>query len=166
MDDGRITDSQGRTVDFKNTVIILTSNLGSSYLLDGIDANGEITADARAAVEALLKQSFRPEFLNRLDEIVFYKPLTKDNITHIIDLIMKDLNGRLADKQLKCELTERAKNYIIETGYDPAFGARPLKRLVQRHVETLLARKIIADEVEPGTTLTVDVDENGNYVVL
>ena len=134
--------------------------------MDGIDANGEITADARAAVEALLKQSFRPEFLNRLDEIVFYKPLTKDNITHIIDLIMKDLNGRLADKQLKCELTERAKNYIIETGYDPAFGARPLKRLVQRHVETLLARKIIADEVEPGTTLTVDVDENGNYVVL
>ena len=115
LDDGRITDSQGRTVDFKNTVIILTSNLGSSYLLDGIDANGEITADARAAVEALLKQSFRPEFLNRLDEIVFYKPLTKDNITHIIDLIMKDLNGRLADKQLKCELTERAKNYIIET---------------------------------------------------
>ena len=166
LDDGRITDSQGRTVDFKNTVIILTSNLGSSYLLDGIDANGEITADARAAVEALLKQSFRPEFLNRLDEIVFYKPLTKDNITHIIDLIMKDLNGRLADNQLKCELTERAKNYIIETGYDPAFGARPLKRLVQRHVETLLARKIIADEVEPGTTLTVDVDENGNYVVL
>ena len=166
LDDGRITDSQGRTVDFKNTVIILTSNLGSSYLLDGIDANGEITADARAAVEALLKQSFRPEFLNRLDEIVFYKPLTKDNITHIIDLIMKDLNTRLADKQLKCELTERAKNYIIETGYDPAFGARPLKRLVQRHVETLLARKIIADEVEPGTTLTVDVDENGNYVVL
>ena len=166
LDDGRITDSQGRTVDFKNTVIILTSNLGSSYLLDGIDANGEITADARAAVEALLKQSFRPEFLNRLDEIVFYKPLTKDNITHIIDLIMKDLNGRLADKQLKCELTERAKNYIIETGYDPAFGARPLKRLVQRHVETLLARKIIADEVEPGTTLTVDVDKNGNYVVL
>ena len=166
LDDGRITDSQGRTVDFKNTVIILTSNLGSSYLLDGIDANGEITEDARAAVESLLKQSFRPEFLNRLDEIVFYKPLTKDNITHIIDLIMKDLNGRLADKQLSCALTERAKNYIIETGYDPAFGARPLKRLVQRNVETLLARKIIADEVEPGTTLTVDVDENGNYIVL
>ncbi len=166
LDDGRITDSQGRTVDFKNTVIILTSNLGSSYLLDGIDANGEITEEARVAVEGLLKQSFRPEFLNRLDEIVFYKPLTKENITHIIDLIMKDLNGRLSDKQLKCELTERAKSYIIETGYDPAFGARPLKRLVQRNVETLLARKIIADEVEPGTTLTVDVDENGNYVVL
>ena len=166
LDDGRITDSQGRTVDFKNTVIILTSNLGSSYLLEGIDESGEITDDARMAVEGMLKQSFRPEFLNRLDEIVFYKPLTKDNITHIIDLIMKDLNGRLADKQLKCELTERAKEHIIETGYDPAFGARPLKRLVQRHVETLLARKFIADQVEPGAVLTVDVDENETYIVL
>ncbi len=165
LDDGRITDSQGRTVDFKNTVIILTSNLGSSYLLDGIDANGEITDDARAAVDGLLKQSFRPEFLNRLDEIVFYKPLTKDNITHIIDLILKDLNNRLADQQLKCELTERAKNYIIETGYDPAFGARPLKRLVQRSVETLLAKKIIADEVEPGAVLMVD-EENGEFKVI
>ena len=166
LDDGRITDSQGRTVDFKNTVIILTSNLGSSYLLEGIDETGEITDDARMAVEGMLKQSFRPEFLNRLDEIVFYKPLTKDNITHIIDLILKDLNGRLADKQLKCELTERAKNHIIETGYDPAFGARPLKRLVQRQVETLLARKIIADQVVPGAVLTVDVDENENFIVL
>ncbi|MBR5270484.1 MAG: ATP-dependent chaperone ClpB [Anaerotignum sp.] len=166
LDDGRITDSQGRTVDFKNTVIILTSNLGSSYLLEGIDESGEITDDARVAVEGMLKQSFRPEFLNRLDEIVFYKPLTKDNITHIIDLILKDLNSRLADKQLKCELTDRAKEYIIETGYDPAFGARPLKRLVQRHVETLLARKIIADQVQPGAVLTVDVDENETFVVL
>lgn len=165
LDDGRITDSQGRTVDFKNTVIILTSNLGSSYLLEGIDANGEITSDARAAVEGLLKQSFRPEFLNRLDEIVFYKPLTKENITHIVDLILQDLNSRLADKQLKCELTDRAKEYIVETGYDPTFGARPLKRLIQRNVETLLARKIIADEVQPATTLTVDV-ENGEYCVL
>jgi len=166
LDDGRITDSQGRTVDFKNTVIILTSNLGSSYLLEGIDETGEISYDARMKVEAMLKQSFRPEFLNRLDEIVFYKPLTKDNITHIIDLILKDLNGRLTDKQLKCELTDRAKEFIIETGYDPAFGARPLKRLVQRHVETLLARKIIADQVEPGAVLTVDVDEKGTFVVL
>ena len=166
MDDGRITDSQGRTVDFKNTVIILTSNLGSSYLLEGIDETGEITDDARMAVEGMLKQSFRPEFLNRLDEIVFYKPLTKDNITHIIDLILKDLNGRLADKQLRCELTERAKDHIVETGYDPAFGARPLKRLVQRHVETLLARKIIADQVEAGAVLIVDVDENEKFVVL
>ena len=166
LDDGRITDSQGRTVDFKNTVIILTSNLGSSYLLDGIDETGEISDDARMEVEALLKQSFRPEFLNRLDEIVFYKPLTKDNITHIIDLILQDLNSRLADKQLKCQLTDRAKAYIIETGYDPSFGARPLKRLVQRYVETLLARKIIADQVEPGAVLTVDVDEAENFVVL
>ncbi len=166
LDDGRITDSQGRTVDFKNTVIILTSNLGSSYLLEGIDETGEITEDARMAVEGMLKQSFRPEFLNRLDEIVFYKPLTKDNITHIIDLILKDLNSRLADKQLKCQLTDRAKAYIIETGYDPSFGARPLKRLVQRYVETLLARKIIADQVEPGAVLTVDVDEVENFVVL
>ena len=166
LDDGRITDSQGRTVDFKNTVIILTSNLGSAYLLDGIDETGEISDDARQDVEALLKQSFRPEFLNRLDEIVFYKPLTKDNITHIIDLILKDLNSRLADKQLKCELTDRAKEVIIETGYDPAFGARPLKRLVQRHVETLLSRKIIADQVEPGAVLIVDVDENETFIVL
>ena len=164
LDDGRITDSQGRTVDFKNTVIILTSNLGSNYLLEGIDANGEITQEARNQVEELLHHSFRPEFLNRLDEIVFYKPLTKDNITNIIDLIMKDLNKRLADKQLKCELTERAKDYIVETGYDPAFGARPLKRLVQRDIETLLARKIIAGDIDQGTTLVVDV-ENGEYSV-
>ena len=152
LDDGRITDSQGRTVDFKNTVIILTSNLGSNYLLEGIDANGEITQEARNQVEELLHHSFRPEFLNRLDEIVF------------IDLIMKDLNKRLADKQLKCELTERAKDYIVETGYDPAFGARPLKRLVQRDIETLLARKIIAGDIDQGTTLVVDV-ENGEYSV-
>ena len=164
LDDGRITDSQGRTVDFKNTVIILTSNLGSNYLLEGIDANGEITQEARNQVEELLHHSFRPEFLNRLDEIVFYKPLTKDNITHIIDLIMKDLNKRLADKQLKCELTERAKDYIVETGYEPAFGARPLKRLVQRDIETLLARKIIAGDIDQGTTLVVDV-ENGEYSI-
>lgn len=162
LDDGRITDSQGRTVDFKNTVIILTSNLGSNYLLEGIDGNGEITQQAREQVEELLHHSFRPEFLNRLDEIVFYKPLTKDNITHIIDLILKDLNRRLADKQLKCELTERAKDYIVETGYDPAFGARPLKRLVQRDIETLLARKIIAGDIDQGSTLEIDV-ENGAY---
>ena len=164
LDDGRITDSQGRTVDFKNTVIILTSNLGSAHLLDGIDADGEITAEARTAVESMLRQAFRPEFLNRLDEIVFYKPLTKENITHIIDLILNDLNGRLADKQLKCVLTDAAKTEIIETGYDPAFGARPLKRMIQRNVETLLARKIIADDVLPGATLTVDV-QDGEYVV-
>lgn len=164
LDDGRITDSQGRTVDFKNTVIILTSNLGSSYLLDGMEDTGEIKEDARLAVEELLRRSFRPEFLNRLDEIVFYKPLTKDNITHIIDLIIADLNKRLADKQLRCKLTARAKEFIVNEGYDPAFGARPLKRMVQRNIETLLAKKIIADEVAPDTTLTVDV-ENGEYKI-
>ncbi|MDD4843868.1 MAG: ATP-dependent chaperone ClpB [Anaerotignum sp.] len=165
LDDGRITDSQGRTVDFKNTVIILTSNLGSSYLLEGMDKSGEINEDSRLAVEELLRRSFRPEFLNRLDEIVFYKPLTKDNITHIIDLIMSDLNKRLAEKQLHCELTPRAKEFIVEEGYDPAFGARPLKRLVQRNIETLLAKKIIADEVAPESTFTVDV-VNGEYKVV
>lgn len=164
LDDGRITDSQGRTVDFKNTVIILTSNLGSSYLLDGMEDTGEIKEDARLAVEELLRRSFRPEFLNRLDEIVFYKPLTKDNITHIIDLIIADLNKRLADKQLHCKLTTRAKEFIVNEGYDPTFGARPLKRMVQRNIETLLAKKIIADEVAPDTTLTVDV-ENGKYKI-
>lgn len=164
LDDGRITDSQGRTVDFKNTVIILTSNLGSNYLLDGIDANGEITPEARANVEELLHHSFRPEFLNRLDEIVFYKPLTKDNITHIIDLILKDLNHRLADQQLHCALTERAKEYIIDSGYDPTFGARPLKRLVQRDIETLLARKIIAGDITQGSTFLIDVND-GEYQI-
>ena len=164
LDDGRITDSQGRTVDFKNTVIILTSNLGSQYLLEGIDDNGEIKPEAKAQVEELLHHSFRPEFLNRLDEIVFYKPLTKDNITNIIDLIIKDLNRRLADRQLKCELTERAKAYIVETGYDPTFGARPLKRLIQREIETLLARKIIAGDIAQGDTFVVDV-VNGVYEI-
>lgn len=165
LDDGRITDSQGRTVDFKNTVIILTSNLGSSYLLEGVDETGEINEGARLAVEELLRRSFRPEFLNRLDEIVFYKPLTKDNINHIIDLIMADLNKRLLDKQLRCELTQRAKKFIVDESYDPAFGARPLKRMVQRNIETLLAKKIIADEVVPESTLTIDV-EDGAYKLL
>ncbi len=156
LDDGRITDSQGRTVDFKNTIIILTSNLGSQFLLDGIDANGEISETAKNQVNDLLKHSFRPEFLNRLDEIVFYKPLTKDNITHIIDLLVDDLNRRLADKQLTVELTQAAKEFIIDAAYDPAFGARPLRRYVQHSVETLIGKKIIADQVDPGDTLTVD----------
>ena len=156
LDDGRITDSQGRTVDFKNTIIILTSNLGSQYLLDGIDKKGDITAEAKNAVNDLLHHSFRPEFLNRLDEIVFYKPLTKDNITHIIDLLVAELNRRLEDKQLKVVLTPAAKQHIIDSAYDPAFGARPLRRFVQHSVETLISRKIIADEVQGGDTLTVD----------
>ncbi len=159
LDDGRITDSQGRTVDFKNTIIILTSNLGSQYLLDGIDGSGDITPEARAQVEELLKRSFRPEFLNRLDEIVFYKPLTKDNITHIIDLLLADLNRRLADKQLTVSLTQRAKEFIIDSAYDPVYGARPLRRFVQHTVETLCSRKIIAGEVEPGDTLVVDLHD-------
>lgn len=164
LDDGRITDSQGRTVDFKNTIIILTSNLGSQYLLDGIDQNGEISDTARAQVEELLKRSFRPEFLNRLDEIVFYKPLTRENISGIVDLLVDDLNRRLSDKQLTVRLTDQAKATVVDESYDPAFGARPLRRYVQHSVETLLGRKIIADDVAPGTELVVDADENGLFV--
>ncbi len=155
LDDGRITDSQGRTVDFKNTIIILTSNLGSPYILDGIDASGNITQEARDAVEGLLKQQFRPEFLNRLDEIVFYKPLQKSEITKIVDLLVADLQRRLSDKQLTLELTPEAKSYIIDQGYDPVYGARPLKRFLQTKVETMLARMIIADDLAPGTRLEV-----------
>jgi ATP-dependent Clp protease ATP-binding subunit ClpB len=164
LDDGRITDSQGRTVDFKNTIIILTSNLGSQYLLDGIQADGEISETARAQVEELLKRSFRPEFLNRLDEIVFYKPLTKENITGIIDLLVEDLNRRLEDKQLSVDLTPAAKSLIVDESYDPAFGARPLRRYVQHSVETLLGRKIIADDVAPGTKMVVDAGEDGLFI--
>jgi ATP-dependent Clp protease ATP-binding subunit ClpB len=163
LDDGRITDSQGRTVDFKNTIIILTSNLGSQYLLDGIGANGEITDQAKEQVEELLKHSFRPEFLNRLDEIVFYKPLSKQDITSIVDLLIAGLNKRLDDKQITCEVTERAKTFIIDNGYDPIYGARPLKRFIQHHVETLLARKMIAEDLAPNTVVVVDADENGLF---
>ena len=164
LDDGRITDSQGRTVDFKNTIIILTSNLGSQFLLDGIDQNGEISQQARDQVNELLKRSFRPEFLNRLDEIVFYKPLTRENITHIIDLMADDLNRRLADKQLSVVLTPAAKDFIIDSAYDPVYGARPLRRFLQHTVETLISRRIIAGEVLPGSTLTVDL-ESGQLTV-
>jgi ATP-dependent Clp protease ATP-binding subunit ClpB len=164
LDDGRITDSQGRTVDFKNTIIILTSNLGSQYLLEGIQSNGEISDEAKEQVETLLKRSFRPEFLNRLDEIVFYKPLTRENITGIIDLLMADLNRRLEDKQLSVRLTEEAKQLIIDESYDPAFGARPLRRYVQHSVETLLARKILAADVAPETELVVDASEGTLFV--
>ncbi len=160
LDDGRITDSQGRTVDFKNTIIILTSNLGSQFLLDGIEPNGEISQQARDQVNELLKRSFRPEFLNRLDEIVFYKPLTRDNVTHIIDLMAADLNKRLEDKQLTVKLTDAAKAKIIDEAYDPIYGARPLRRYLQHTVETLISRKIIADQVEPDAVLTVDVDND------
>ncbi|MDD6024625.1 MAG: ATP-dependent chaperone ClpB [Oscillospiraceae bacterium] len=164
LDDGRVTDSQGRTVDFKNTIIILTSNLGSQYLLDGIDQDGSITEEAKDLVNALLKKSFRPEFLNRLDEIVFYKPLTKENITGIIDLQLKDLNRRLADKQLSCSVTEEAKQFIIDAAYDPLYGARPLRRYLQHTVETLIARKILTGNILPGTEMKVAV-ENGDLVI-
>ena len=156
LDDGRITDSQGRTVDFKNTVIILTSNLGSQFLLDGIGTDGEISQEARDQVNELLKRSFRPEFLNRLDEIVFYKPLTRENVTYIIDLMVTDLNRRLEDKQLTVELTPAAKDHIIEAAYDPIYGARPLRRYLQHTVETLISRKIVSDQVEPGSRITVE----------
>lgn len=159
LDDGRITDSQGRTVDFKNTIIILTSNLGSPYILDGIDENGEITEDARAKVDTLLKQQFRPEFLNRLDEIVFYKPLTRTEIISIVDLMLADLQKRLDDKHIRINVTEEAKNYIVECGYDPSFGARPLRRFIQRKVETLIAKKIIGSNISAGDTIEIGIED-------
>ena len=158
LDDGRITDSQGRTVDFKNTIIILTSNLGSDLILEGIGENGEISEEARDGVTQLLRRSFRPEFLNRLDEIVFYKPLTKENIRGIVDLLVTDLQKRMAQRQLTVTLTDAAKDYLIAKGYDPIYGARPLKRLIQTEVETLLARWIIAEDPAPETAITVDYD--------
>ena len=161
LDDGRITDSQGRTVDFKNTIIIMTSNLGSDFILDGIGENGEINDTARELVSGLLKKSFRPEFLNRLDEIVFYKPLTKENIAGIVDLLIAGLAKRLEDKQLGIDITPAAKDHIIDKGYDPVYGARPLKRYLQSAVETLIARTIIRDDPAPGSTLRIDADENG-----
>ena len=164
LDDGRITDSQGRTVDFKNTIIILTSNLGSQFLLDGIDENGEISADAKDQVSDLLKRTFRPEFLNRLDEIVYYKPLTKDNVTKIIDLLIRDLEGRLKDKQIGLEITPLAKDLIIENGYDPVYGARPLKRYLQSKVETLIARTMIANDLQAGNVIEIGA-RNGDFTV-
>ncbi len=160
LDDGRITDSQGRTVDFKNTIIILTSNLGSEFILDGIGENGEISKEAQDKVNTLLKQSFRPEFLNRLDEIVLYKPLKKNEISKILDLLIKDLERRLDDKHIKLELTDSAKNYLIENGYDEIYGARPLKRFVQKKLETLIAKKILEQEILPNTIIKIGLDEN------
>ncbi|MGN0418498.1 ATP-dependent chaperone ClpB [Anaerostipes faecalis] len=160
LDDGRITDSKGKTVDFKNTILIMTSNIGSSYLLEGIDSQGNITEEAQNMVMADLKNHFRPEFLNRLDETILFKPLTKDNITNIIDLLVKDLNRRLEDKELKVELTLSAKEFIADNGYDPMYGARPLKRYLQKSVETLAARLILSDGVDAEDTILIDV-ENG-----
>ncbi len=164
LDDGRITDSQGRTVDFKNTIIILTSNLGSDYILEGITEDGEITNEAKEKVNALLKQSFRPEFLNRLDEIIFYKPLLKSEISKILELLIKDLEKRLEDKNITLELTKSAKDYLIDNGYDEIYGARPLKRFVQRKLETLIARKILMGEILPNTNVKVDAKDNELYI--
>ena len=163
LDDGRITDSQGRTVDFKNTIIILTSNLGSQYLLEGINADGTVSEAARAGVDAELRRSFRPEFLNRLDEILFFHPLTKNDLTQIIDILLSSLQQRLADKTLKLELTDAARELVIDKGYDPAFGARPLKRYLQSKVETLAAKQILRADLAPGSTITIDA-ENGELI--
>ena len=164
LDDGRITDSQGRTVDFKNTIIILTSNLGSNLILEGITENNEISEAAKEGVSRLLKTQFRPEFLNRLDEIVFYKPLAKSEIFSIVDLMIKELSDRLQEKQLSVVLTDKARDYIVESGYDPVYGARPLKRFIQSKVETLLARAIIGDKLKQGDKVVVDSDENGLFL--
>ena len=161
LDDGRITDSQGRTVDFKNTIIIMTSNLGSDIILDGIDGEGEISESARESVSAILRRSFRPEFLNRIDETVFYKPLTRANIHGIVDLLLRDLSSRLADKRIGIHVTDAAKDFVISSAYDPVYGARPLKRFLQSRVETLIARKIIAEDIAPDTVITIDVDDSG-----
>ena len=161
LDDGRITDSQGRTVDFKNTILIMTSNIGSSYLLEGIDEKGEITPEAESLVMNDLRAHFRPEFLNRLDETILFKPLTKSDVRSIINLLLADLNKRLADKELHLELTEEAKDYITDQGYDPVYGARPLKRYVQKYVETLTARIILQGDVSSGDTIVITAGENG-----
>ncbi len=166
LDDGRITDSQGRTVDFKNTIIIMTSNLGSQYLLDGIDEKGNIRPEAEQAVMAELRQNFRPEFLNRLDETILFKPLTKDNIGGIVNLLMVELNKRLEDREIKVELSEEARQYIIDNGYDPIYGARPLKRYLQKHVETMAAKCILADQVNLGDTIYIDVNGDGLYATV
>ncbi len=158
LDDGRITDSQGRTVDFKNTILIMTSNIGSAYLLEGIDAQGNITPEAENSVMSDLRAHFRPEFLNRLDETILFKPLTKSDIRSIINLLLADLNVRLADKELHLELTEEAKKFITDHGYDPVYGARPLKRYVQKYVETLAAKIILQGDVSSGDTIAIDVE--------
>ena len=159
LDDGRITDSQGRTVDFKNTILIMTSNIGASYLLEGIDQNGQISDEAERLVMNDLRSHFRPEFLNRLDETILFKPLTKDNITGIIDLIIKDLNKRLSDKELTVELSAGARSFIVDNAYDPVYGARPLKRYIQKYVETLSAKLILADKASLGDTILITLND-------
>ena len=165
LDDGRITDSTGKTVDFKNTILIMTSNIGSQYLLDGIDDAGRIRPEAEELVLHDLRAHFRPEFLNRLDETILFKPLTKDNISHIVDLMIADVNKRLADRELKVELTESAKDFITENGYDPAYGARPLRRYLQKNVETLAARIILQGDISEGQTIVIDTAEGGGKLI-
>ena len=160
LDDGRITDSLGRTVDFKNTILIMTSNIGAQYLLDGIDENGEISKEAEEMVMNDLRAHFRPEFLNRLDETILFKPLTKSNISGIIDLIVEDLNKRLSDRDLHLSCTDKAKQFIVENGYDPVYGARPLKRYIQKYVETAAAKLILADEIGQGDHILIDVEND------
>ena len=165
LDDGRITDSQGRTVDFKNTILIMTSNLGSEYILEGI-RDGELTDEAKAQVDTLLKHHFRPEFLNRIDEIVTYKPLTRDQVVRIVLLLLQGLNRRLADRRLQVSLTDRALQAVIDQGFDPIYGARPLKRYLQSHVETLVARKIIAADIAPGSEIVLDANDDGSLYIM
>ena len=165
LDDGRITDSTGKTVDFKNTILIMTSNIGSQYLLDGIDENGNIKPEAEAMVMQDLRAHFRPEFLNRLDETILFKPLTKDNISHIVDLMVADVNRRLEDRELKVELTGNAKSFVTDHGYDPAYGARPLRRYLQKNVETLAARIILEGNISEGQTIVIDTDEKGEKLI-
>ena len=165
LDDGRITDSTGKTVDFKNTILIMTSNIGSQYLLDGIDENGNIKPEAEAMVMQDLRAHFRPEFLNRLDETILFKPLTKDNISHIVDLMVADMNRRLEDRELKVELTDNAKTFVTDHGYDPAYGARPLRRYLQKNVETLAARIILEGNISEGQTIVIDTDEKGEKLI-
>ena len=165
LDDGRITDSQGRTVDFKNTILIMTSNIGSSYLLEGIDDNGNIKQENQDLVMNDLRNHFRPEFLNRLDEIIMFKPLTRDNIGGIVDLVFDSVNERLKDRELQIKLTDAAKTYVADNGYDPVYGARPLKRYLQKNVETLAARVILEGKVSMGDTITFDVVDGKLAVV-
>jgi ATP-dependent Clp protease ATP-binding subunit ClpB len=165
LDDGRITDSQGRTVDFKNTILIMTSNIGAQYLLEGIDENGEISETANNQVMAELRAHFRPEFLNRLDETIMFKPLTKDNIGGIIKLIVADINKRLADREISIEISDSAQHYIVENGYDPVYGARPLKRYIQKYVETLAAKLILSDKVRVGDTILIDLNDSQDELI-
>ena len=164
LDDGRITDSKGKTVDFKNTILIMTSNIGSEYLLEGIDDSGNIKPDCAASVMNSLKAHFRPEFLNRLDETIMFKPLDKTSISGIVELLLKDLNARIADKELKLTLTDKAIDHIIEAGYDPHYGARPLKRYLQKNVETLVAKSILGGTLRAGDTITLDYDGSQLFI--